>query len=280
MIEAETSDGSAIDIDVLSYCTDADNDPLTVTISEYTPDITGTVSVNDDGSIHYVAGEGIYCTTEQIVYKVCDPSGACDTASIFVTLYPVDSDGDNIPDNVEGNIDPDNDGIPNYLDDDSDGDNIPDYIESGITDPCTGILADTDGDNIDDFLDTDSDNDGVPDIDEGTGDCDNDGIPNYIDPEDDCIERLDVPDTFSPNGDGINDYFVIPGARELNNDELYIYNRWGGLVYSSSDYDSSWDGNSTTSMFGKTELEEGTYFYIYKPGDSFDVIKGTVYIKR
>ena len=279
-IEAETSDGEVIDINVLSYCTDADNDPLTVTISEYTPDITGTVSVNDDGSIHYVARESIYCTTEQIIYKVCDTSGACDTASIFVALYPVDSDGDNIPDHVEGNIDPDNDGIPNYLDDDSDGDNIPDYIESGITDPCSGTLADTDGDNIDDFLDTDSDNDGVPDIDEGTEDCDNDGVPNYKDPEDDCVERLDVPDTFSPNGDGINDYFVIPGARELHNDELYIYNRWGGLVYHSKDYDSSWDGNSSSSMFGKTELEEGTYFYIYKPGNTLDVFKGTVYLKR
>ena len=279
-VNIETYDGSSIDIDVLSYCTDIDNDILTVSISEHTPEINGTVSVNADGTVHYEAAAGIYCITEQIIYKVFDTAGTCDSASIFVSLTPIDSDGDNIPDNVEGNIDPDNDGYPNYLDDDSDGDNIPDIIEGGITDPCNDELTDTDDDSISDFLDTDSDNDGVPDSDEGYEDCDNDGIPNYRDAEDDCVERLDVPDTFSPNGDGINDFFKIPGANDLHNDELYIYNRWGGLVYQSNDYDNTWEGKSTAKMLGSSDLEEGTYFYIYKPGDSLDVIKGTVYLKR
>ena len=284
-IAVETFDNSTIDIDALSYCTDPEDDLLSVSISEYSPDIHGTATVNPDGSIHYVAAEGIYCTTDQIIYKVCDPSGACDTASIIISLDPVDSDGDNIPDNVEGNIDPDNDGVPNYLDDDSDGDNIPDYIESGISNACTDTLADTDGDSIDDFIDTDSDNDGYPDKDEGYEDCDNDGIPNYIDNDDDCVSRQDtvsifVPKTFSPNGDGINDFFKIPGAKDLNNDQLYIYNRWGSLVYQSNNYDNTWNGKSDKSMFGTSDLEEGTYFYIYKRGDSNQVIKGTVYIKR
>jgi gliding motility-associated-like protein len=279
-INTETYDGSEIDIDVLSYCIDPDNDPLTVSISEHTPDIIGIVSVNEDGSIHYESAKGVFCTTEQIIYKVCDPSGTCDTASLFVSLTPIDTDGDNIPDNVEGNIDPDNDGKPNYLDEDSDNDNIPDYIEGNISDPCTDTPVDTDGDLISDFLDDDSDNDGISDLDEGYEDCDNDGIPNYIDPEDDCVERMDVPDTFSPNGDGINDYFKIPGANDLYNDELFIYNRWGGLVYYSKNYDNTWDGKSTSNMLGSSDLEEGTYFYVYKPGNSLEVFKGTVYLKR
>ncbi len=120
----------------------------------------------------------------------------------------------------------------------------------------------------------------MPDIDEGDDDCDNDGIPDYQDIEDDCVERLDVPDTFSPNGDGINDYFKIPGANELPNDELYVYNRWGGLVYESKNYNNTWGGKSLSSLLGSSELPEGTYFYIYKPDETMKVFKGTVYLKR
>jgi gliding motility-associated-like protein len=279
-VHVEIFDNSTIDIDVLSYCTDPENDLLTVSISEHTPPIDGEVSVNEDGTIKYTSVKGVYCKTEKIIYKTCDMFGLCDTATVFVSLLPTDSDGDNIPDFIEKDGDSDNDGTPNYLDDDSDGDGISDYIEGDITDPCNDILPDSDGDFIPDYLDDDSDNDGYSDKDEGTADCDNDGIPNYKDPEDDCVERLDVPDTFSPNGDGINDYFRIPGANDLPNDHLYIYNRWGGLVYESNNYDNTWDGRSTSKMLGSDELEEGTYFYIYLPDDTMEPIKGTVYLKR
>jgi hypothetical protein len=59
---------------------------------------------------------------------------------------------------------------------DSDGDTIPDSVEG---------TGDSDGDGIPDFQDTDSDNDGKPDSEEGTGDSDGDGIPNYRDATDD-----------------------------------------------------------------------------------------------
>ena len=75
--------------------------------------------------------------------------------TIRVTDDPnVDSDGDGIPNGIEGSTDPDEDGLPNYLDADSDGDGLPDAIEG---------TADPDGDGIPNFLDTDSDGDGVPD---------------------------------------------------------------------------------------------------------------------
>ncbi len=278
--EVETSDNSIIDIDVLSFCTDPENDLLTVSISEYTPVIDGIATVNEDGTIRYESAQGVYCKSEQVIYKVCDAGGLCDTASIFVTILPTDSDGDNIPDFLEKDGDSDNDNIPNYLDDDSDGDGISDFIEGAIDNPCSDVLPDTDGDSIYDYLDTDSDDDGVPDSEEGYEDCDDDGIPNYRDVEDDCVERLDVPDTFSPNGDGINDFFKIPGANELTGDKLYVYNRWGGLVYESDNYDNTWDGRSLSGLMGSDELQEGTYFYIYKPDETMQVFKGTVYLKR
>jgi len=96
-------------------------------------------------------------------------------------MYTEDSDGDGIPDGIEGDGDPDNDGVPNYQDNDSDGDGIPDNQEAG-PDPMNPL--DTDEDGTPDFLDTDSDNDGVPDSQEGTGDMDGDGIPDYLDDTD------------------------------------------------------------------------------------------------
>lgn len=61
-----------------------------------------------------------------------------------------DTDGDTIPDVVEGVGDADGDTIPNYLDWDSDGDGIPDQLEAG---PNPSIPQDTDGDGTPDYLD-------------------------------------------------------------------------------------------------------------------------------
>jgi hypothetical protein len=83
-----------------------------------------------------------------------------------------DTDGDGIPDAVEGDRDPDDDGEPNREDRDSDDDGIPDAVEFGW---------DTDGDGTGDFEEVDSDGDGVLDADEGEGDVDRDGRPNYRD---------------------------------------------------------------------------------------------------
>ncbi|MGC9084553.1 MAG: thrombospondin type 3 repeat-containing protein, partial [Anaerolineae bacterium] len=69
----------------------------------------------------------------------------------------------------------DEDGLPNYLDADSDGDGIPDAVEG---------TGDVDNDGLPNYLDRDSDGDGKPDAVEGTGDDDGDGIPNYLDPDD------------------------------------------------------------------------------------------------
>jgi len=78
------------------------------------------------------------------------------------------------------NIDIDCEATPDL---DTDGDGIPDFIEGDI---------DTDGDGIPNYLDLDSDGDGFSDESEGTGDDDGDGIPNYIDPADVAPELCDL----------------------------------------------------------------------------------------
>ncbi len=68
---------------------------------------------------------------------------------------------------------------------------------------------------------------------------------------------VSVPNGFSPNGDGMNDFFIVEGAMDLKVG-IYVYNRWGNLVYQSANYKNDWNGTSSTA----SALPDGTYFYI------------------
>ena len=70
-----------------------------------------------------------------------------------------------------------------------------------------------------------------------------------------------IPEGFSPNGDGHNDYFIIKGADKYIV-TLKIFNRWGNLVYESQHYQNNWDGVSNSGLLISKELPDGTYFYI------------------
>jgi gliding motility-associated-like protein len=72
---------------------------------------------------------------------------------------------------------------------------------------------------------------------------------------------LQIHNAFSPNKDGLNDLFIIDNIEGFPNNHVYIYNRWGQLLWDKPKYNNSnivWDGKSQD---GAT-LYAGTYFYI------------------
>ncbi|MCE1198251.1 MAG: gliding motility-associated C-terminal domain-containing protein, partial [Marinilabiliales bacterium] len=89
-----------------------------------------------------------------------------------------------------------------------------------------------------------------------------------------------VPQLVSPNGDGINDFFVIEGLAPFPQSQLLIFTRSGQLVYQSNDYQNDWDGRYGASTFNKNKLvAPGVYYYILTlGGGSKQKVQGYVYI--
>lgn len=72
---------------------------------------------------------------------------------------------------------------------------------------------------------------------------------------------LFVPNGFSPNGDNINDNFVIP-EMDLHTGAVVVWNRWGDIVFQSESYQNDWNGTCKGQLcMGQGDLPEGTYFY-------------------
>jgi len=70
----------------------------------------------------------------------------------------------------------------------------------------------------------------------------------------------DLPNGFSPNGDGVNDFFTI-NAENVVSLEVVILNRWGNVVFESTDINFLWNGRINNSG---PACEDGTYFYKVK----------------
>ena len=76
------------------------------------------------------------------------------------------------------------------------------------------------------------------------------------------LERIIIPNSFSPNGDGINDFWEINGLNQHPNASIQIINRWGNKVHEQLGEYIPWDGRQ-----GGKEVPEGVYFYIISLND-------------
>ena len=65
-----------------------------------------------------------------------------------------------------------------------------------------------------------------------------------------------MPNAFTPNGDGLNDYFGVSGYNTNRLIKLKIYNRWGQLIFETNDINKRWDGS-----YKKLPQPVGIYIY-------------------
>lgn len=97
---------------------------------------------------------------------------------------------------------------------------------------------------------------------------------------DTCSEFL-VPEGFSPNGDDINDFFVIRGIANFPNNKFMVFNRWGEKIFEANPYTNTWDGKATMGVrIAGNDLPVGTYFYVLDLGNGSRFMKGTIYLNR
>jgi gliding motility-associated-like protein len=97
-------------------------------------------------------------------------------------------------------------------------------------------------------------------------------------------ERINLPDGFSPNGDGVNDSYIITNLDVVYpNFELEIYNRNGNLVYIGNAATTPFNGISNQSnAVSNDDLPVGVYFYILKYNNDIGTqpVQGRLYLSR
>ncbi|APG65176.1 hypothetical protein LPB136_07375 [Tenacibaculum todarodis] len=113
-------------------------------------------------------------------------------------------------------------------------------------------------------------------------------VNNDANPDDPTITMLETQNDLeifneiSPNGDGDGDFFVIQGLHNYPNNTLYIYNRWGNIVFEAKNYQNNFEGisNGRATVAKDKELPVGTYYYLLDLGDGSRVNSGWIYINR
>jgi len=89
------------------------------------------------------------------------------------------------------------------------------------------------------------------------------------------LKTPNIPNTFSPNGDGVHDKWEIKYLNTYPGCTVEIYNRYGQLVFQSTGYNKAWDGT-----FKDKPLPAGTYYYIINPKNGRKQMSGFVDIIR
>lgn len=79
-----------------------------------------------------------------------------------------------------------------------------------------------------------------------------------------------IPNIITPNGDGLNDTFILIGLPP-NNVRVEIYNRWGKLIYKSGNYQNNW---------GSPDIAAGSYYYYIKSSSSSKEFKGWLEVMK
>ncbi len=114
-------------------------------------------------------------------------------------------------------------------------------------------------------------------VDQFDSDGSNDRDEAFVTPS--CLV---VYNEFSPNGDGVNDFFTIDCISQYPNNVLQVYNRWGNIVFETRSYKNNWDGtpNGRAIIQKEDQLPVGTYYYLLDLGDGSQPRTDWLYINR
>jgi gliding motility-associated-like protein len=88
------------------------------------------------------------------------------------------------------------------------------------------------------------------------------------------MHELYVPNGFSPNGDNVNDLYVIKNIEHSESSSLKIFNKWGMEVFEAENYANDWNGKGKTGL----DLVEDTYYYTLRIND--ENYSGYIVLKR
>ncbi|MCP4124844.1 MAG: T9SS type B sorting domain-containing protein, partial [Bacteroidetes bacterium] len=221
--------------------------------------------------------EGMEPGTEQFCVEICDNLGICDTTylTVLVEEDPLMANAPvAIPDTarvlLDGTL------VLNLLGNDDIPSNILDtfYI---LTPPQHGTAIFNSDGTLSFIPETGYCNDDQPDTLEyvicNSSGCDTASASITImcsEPE----QEFEIFSGLSPNGDGINDTFVINNIESFPGNKLQIFNRWGTLIFQKEDYDNSWAGK-----WESDDVPDGTYFYLLKDGKG-NTFSGYLHILR
>jgi gliding motility-associated-like protein len=99
-----------------------------------------------------------------------------------------------------------------------------------------------------------------------SGECYDDTVLKFIN-----VIKLKIPTAISPNGDLVNDKWIIDNIDLFPLNEVEIYNQWGNIVYKTRDYQNDFNGSN---------LPDATYFYVLKLGNDIKPMQGFLMIMR
>ena len=203
-----------------------------------------------------------------VTLTITDTNGNVGTTTATVTV--INTFGDN-----------DNDGLLDNCDDDDDNDGIADEFDN-----CPNTFnpdqADNDDDGFGDICDDDDDNDGVLDVEDncqftfnpGQEDRDNDGLGDVCD-----TVEVNISEAVTPNGDGINDTWMIYNIENHPNNTVRVFNKWGSEVFFARGYNNTWNGHYNSNS--QALPDSAAYYYQLDLDGNGTVDKdGWLYITR
>ena len=222
----------------------------------------GSVTIDVSGSYTYTPAAN-YNGTDAFTYQLCDATPDCSTATVTITISGVYH---NLPPAAVDDDDTANTATPvtiSVLANDHDPENgkLSVTLCSGpvnghavVNNDGTITYTSSHGFTGDDSLCYTICDPGIPVL------CDHAMVYIHVKTSSNADELV-ISHTLTPNGDGINDVWLIGGIEDFPDNKVEIFNRWGDQLYKQSHYNNmnvAWNGTNKKNAF----LPDGTYFYI------------------